>query len=367
MGVGGLLTEIETRPMLRDTRRRAERRAISAAMNWQSRCAVHARAGRHGIAGVAMQDEGGALGELMRAAGVIEVADDLRAQFARGLAADGQRRGLGPGRRRESSSVFRCGAAFMYPLRASADGRCARIVPAGGRTAAADRSSSRAACARVQAILLMLHLAAGRAAAGRGMAARWLAGGGWRGGAPYRIRTGVLALRGLCPGPLDEGSVPDDRPRTACCGQPVREARYYRRPRTFLKSLIPPENLHRIPTPTPPPPRFPPAGAPRIIPRAEHPISRRHISQNALRVLYQAARRRPPGLPGGRLPARPDAGCRTQGFRRRHQCAARRGQAPVPQLPADRPALPPGACVLRPRHHRGGDLPRRQRAAAGHR
>ena len=26
-------------------------------------------------------------------------------------------------------------------------------------------------------------------------------------GAPYRIRTGVTALRGPCPGPLDEGSV----------------------------------------------------------------------------------------------------------------------------------------------------------------
>jgi poly(A) polymerase len=31
----------------------------------------------------------------------------------------------------------------------------------------------------------------------------------------------------------------------------------------------------------------PPAGAPRIIPRAEHPISRRNISPNALRVLYR--------------------------------------------------------------------------------
>jgi poly(A) polymerase len=35
------------------------------------------------------------------------------------------------------------------------------------------------------------------------------------------------------------------------------------------------------------PPDSPPAGTPRIIPRAEHPISRRHISPNALRVLYK--------------------------------------------------------------------------------
>src|SRR5688572_17433792 len=33
--------------------------------------------------------------------------------------------------------------------------------------------------------------------------------GGWRSGAPYEVRTRVLALRGRCPGPLDEGSVVD--------------------------------------------------------------------------------------------------------------------------------------------------------------
>jgi hypothetical protein len=38
-------------------------------------------------------------------------------------------------------------------------------------------------------------------------------------GAPYRIRTGVTALRGLCPGPLDEGS--------GGAG-PASGARYYR-------------------------------------------------------------------------------------------------------------------------------------------
>src|SRR5207342_748941 len=32
---------------------------------------------------------------------------------------------------------------------------------------------------------------------------------GWRSGAPYEVRTRVLALRGRCPGPLDEGSVVD--------------------------------------------------------------------------------------------------------------------------------------------------------------
>lgn len=45
-------------------------------------------------------------------------------------------------------------------------------------------------------------------------------------GAPNRIRTGVLALRGLCPGPLDDGS--------GECGS-VARARYYRDPSRLLK------------------------------------------------------------------------------------------------------------------------------------
>ena len=46
-----------------------------------------------------------------------------------------------------------------------------------------------------------------------------------------------------------------------------------------------------------------------------------------------------------------------------------RGQTHVSQLPADRPALPARACVLRTRDHRGGHVPRHERAgrAAGRR
>jgi hypothetical protein len=39
-------------------------------------------------------------------------------------------------------------------------------------------------------------------------------------GAPYGIRTRVTALRGLCPGPLDEGSG----------AKALARARYYREP-----------------------------------------------------------------------------------------------------------------------------------------
>src|ERR1700733_2873933 len=88
-------------------------------------------------------------------------------------------------------------------------------------------------------------------------------------GAPYGIRTRVTALRGLCPGPLDEGSVRRG---------PRAGARYYREPSRLLKpkatDLNPPEA-----SPTTP------AAAPRIIPRSDHSISRSHISPNALRVL----------------------------------------------------------------------------------
>ncbi len=68
-----------------------------------------------------------------------------------------------------------------------------------------------------------------------------------------------------------------------CCGQ-AGKARYYRRPRSFLKSL----NIAGKPALNPDSEAGgAPAGAPRIIPRAEHPISRQQISQNALRVLYR--------------------------------------------------------------------------------
>src|SRR5690606_23071418 len=67
---------------------------------------------------------------------------------------------------------------------------------------------------------------------------------------------------------------------------PWREgkARYYRRPVTAHKSFIRPEKRPLTPDSDASPP---PAGSLRVIPRAEHPISRQQISQNALRVLYR--------------------------------------------------------------------------------
>jgi hypothetical protein len=57
-------------------------------------------------------------------------------------------------------------------------------------------------------------------------------------GAPYRIRTGVLALRGLCPGPLDEGSVCREMQSGGGSRRPGCGARHYRHRSTTLKSLV---------------------------------------------------------------------------------------------------------------------------------
>src|SRR5690606_17508712 len=67
---------------------------------------------------------------------------------------------------------------------------------------------------------------------------------------------------------------------------PWREgkARYYRRPVTAHKSFIRPEKRPLTPDSDASPP---PAGSLRVIPRAEHPISRQQVSSNALRVLYR--------------------------------------------------------------------------------
>ena len=94
-------------------------------------------------------------------------------------------------------------------------------------------------------------------------------------------------------------------------------------------------------------------------------MSRQQISPNALRVLYR--------LKEGGFQAFLVGGCVRDlicsASSRRTSTSpptrCRKRSAAVPQLPADRPALPPGACVLRPRDHRGGHVPRRQRAVSG--
>ena len=83
---------------------------------------------------------------------------------------------------------------------------------------------------------------------------------------------------------------------------------------------------------------------------------------NALRVLYRLREAGYEAFLVGGCVRDLLIGITPEGFRHRDQRAARRGQAHVPQLPAHRPALPAGARVLRPRDHRGGDLPRHERA-----
>src|ERR1700691_5070479 len=88
-------------------------------------------------------------------------------------------------------------------------------------------------------------------------------------GAPYEIRTRVLALRGQCPRPLDEGSLFADlgakNPRGLVVYGPI-----------FLTQAEP-SFLNASSTPFPP----------LVIPRSEHSISRGGISPNALKVLYR--------------------------------------------------------------------------------
>ena len=89
-------------------------------------------------------------------------------------------------------------------------------------------------------------------------------------GAPYEIRTRVPALRGPCPGPLDEGS---GGKRIFGPGYPRGLVVYG--PIFWTQAEL--SFLNETPTPAPP----------LVIPRSEHSISRAGISPNALKVLYR--------------------------------------------------------------------------------
>src|SRR5271155_2564818 len=88
-------------------------------------------------------------------------------------------------------------------------------------------------------------------------------------GAPYEIRTRVLALRGQCPRPLDEGS--------GICGSGRLNPRGLVVYGPIFWTQAEPPFLNAPSTPFPP----------LVIPRSEHSISRAAISPNALKVLYR--------------------------------------------------------------------------------
>ena len=64
------------------------------------------------------------------------------------------------------------------------------------------------------------------------------------------------------------------------------------------------------------------------------------------------------GLPRRRRSAGSAARPASERLRPRHECGSRSDSRPVPQLPADRSPLSSRAHSVRPRHRRGGDVPR---------
>src|SRR5690606_21369754 len=123
--------------------------------------------------------------------------------------------------------------------------------------------------------------------------------GFFKDGAPYEIRTRVLALRGPRPRPLDEGSgvvrggprLDGRSPWTA--GPCTRLGSIWAAPAAG-NALCTRPAVRRLPAAQPlPMPIQEPSntdGAPlslRVIPRDGHTISRKDISPNALRVLYR--------------------------------------------------------------------------------
>ena len=99
----------------------------------------------------------------------------------------------------------------------------------------------------------------------------------------------------------------------------------------------------------------------RVIPRDEHGLSRKQMSQNALRVLY---RLREAGF-GGYLVGGAVRDLLVGGAPKDYDVATDAtpgaGQGAVPQLPVDRSPLPPGPRGVRARDHRGRHLPRQHR------
>ena len=100
-------------------------------------------------------------------------------------------------------------------------------------------------------------------------------------GAPRGIRTLVPALRGLCPGPLDDGSAELFREAPENGSLLLYDDLTERQARLCLTNPIAPAPNNPSLANTVPKP------GPVIIPRADHGISRAQISPNALRVLYR--------------------------------------------------------------------------------
>jgi hypothetical protein len=131
-------------------------------------------------------------------------------------------------------------------------------------------------------------------------------------GAPYRIRTGVTALRGPCPRPLDEGSsegsLGDLRPRGLVVY--VRIFLTQAEPIFFERTL---DANHACGDSSPRAPGLAPLHIAQC-PEGPVPIEGRGL----------------PGVLGGRSGARFASGPDAQGLRRGDQCAARGGAAAVP-------------------------------------
>ena len=103
---------------------------------------------------------------------------------------------------------------------------------------------------------------------------------------------------------------------------------------------------------------------PRIVPRAEHPLSRRDIDPDALKVLYRLRQVDHIAYLVGGSVRDLLLGRRPEGLRHRHVGASVSGQEAVPELLDHRPALPPGARQVRHEGDRGRDVPAAGRGRA---